>query len=487
MIAALIVVLAWLLSDRRVPPLPGASGEGHEAWRGLASKASARVSAHDVEAFRRSGRLLVQGVLPAVTVEELLLPDLASISTPWWASWFLPHVGGRFSAVRYGVSLYSRAARDFWSFGPASEFASRLLGSNGSQESVVLLADVYYVVAGASSGLPFHTDSATSFCLAPPEVAGLSFWLALDDVFPESGGGLEVCDAPLHSVPNGQLSPSCETYTLRRGDAIIFSRHAPHRTVPWQESGVPRIRRALVGRLVPAYTRLHQRTTPPALVATNGFDGPYLCRHGLSVGALLNHSACFVPLGVGAAEVVAELVEKRIMSPLIPLLQHWFATSSLPTPRLHLTQSVALSMTLAVELLVTHMWWRWRKWTGRRVPDLAQLLAACAACSLITHPCVWFWASVVFASASRLLREGVVEVLITLVEGFILHVVMRRDWDVGVLGSLTLSAAMNVSSVVFGFALCSVVDVVGGVFSLSTSLVSWCLGVMLLIRLEGVL
>jgi len=344
----------------------------------------------------------------------------------------------------------------------------------------LLVADVYYSVVPGREGLHFHTDSGSSFCLLAPETPGVSFWLALDDVDACRGGGLEVCSL--------QAPENCTVYQLRRGDAILFSRHAVHRTARWRRGVDSGGRRALVGRFVPRGARLAVAKTPPALVATNGFDGQYLCEHGLAIGTPLQESACFGTTTTGS---------RRLTSPLWPLLEHSVHGVISAMHGARLSQAAALVLTLVVELFVADAMMAGRCLVGGvagggGVADVTKgrwrLLAACAAGTLLTHPVVWFWALVLFPTSPPVIREGVVEALVVLVEAAVLMANLNnlhRRCGGSALIALSVAAIMNIASVSFGYMLSDALDLRSGGFAVGTSITSWLLGLMLLLRLRG--
>lgn len=487
--AAAAGAAVWLGSTGQPPVLPVSDGAQRARWAHAGEK-GASVSEEDRERFETTGRLLVRAAVPAELVEELLLPSLLVLSTPRWAITLLRHLHGRFEVVRYGVSFWSREARDFWTLGPAALIAGQLLGLGLEGQPLLLLADALYTVAEGSHGLPFHSDAESSFCLTHPDAPGLSLWLALDDTSSETGGGLEVCDAPI--LINGSAArarnsgAACEVYGARRGDAVLFSKHAPHRTVPWRGAKAGR-RRALVGRLVPSDVRLRRKETPSGLIFTNGFDGPYLCSHGLEVGDTLRGSACFPPLTPSLTSYPSGLPPPKLLSPAWPLSRYACESAAALLVGTHLTQALALALTLAVELMLAHVWWQMLHTANVGcIPHHGRLLAACAAASMFTHPFVWLWAAVLFPAAHPLVRVGVVETLVVLVEGSFLNCMLRGGPHVPCANMLALATTMNVGSVLVGWLLTWALEMQGDGFSVETSAVSWCLGVSLTLRLLGV-
>merc|ERR1712232_77223 len=139
-----------------------------------------------------------------------------------------------------------------------------------------------------------------------------------------------------------------------------------------------------------------------------------------------------------------------------------------------------MGLTLMVELAVAHVWWHALRYMSHgNAPPHARLLAACAAASLITHPFVWLWALVLFADAASHWREGVIEVLITTVEGTGLHFALKGYWRASGFQASVLAIGMSVSSVIFGYGLGWAFELSGSGFSIKTSVVSWALGIML--------
>lgn len=496
------LLVGALLGPRRLQPLPPPRSEDRSRWLNLTEASS--LPPEVLDHFVVHGHALLSGAVPRILVDDLLLPELAHIhSTPLWARLLLPHLRERFKAVRYGVALESRAVRDFWLFGPAARLTGLLLG--GSPEtSPLLLADAYYAVAATSEGLTRHTDAETSYCLVTPDTPGVSWWLALDDAPEALGGGIEVCSVA------GSVN-HCITYDVRRGDVILFTKNVQHRTVPWHGgeavSGVRLLRRALVGRLVPHRALARRFSAPAALVHANGFDGPYLC----SVPAppppatfqtdLLLHSPCTLQLSAHAAAGADALQpDVRLLSPAWPLLELMAdAAATWGHSGVRLTQASALFLTLLIEMAVAALlpWPQAPFAPGARdteAPILrARLLAASAAGSLLTHPCVWFWAEVVMPHASEKLRAGPPEVFALVAEWALLRLLLRRHAQPGsycngspILGigvAFALSLTMNAASFGFGLALGRVVRLSSGGFSTRTTAVSWALGLMLVSRL----
>jgi len=221
----------------------------------------------------------------------------------------------------------------------------------------------------------------------------------------------------------------------------------------------------------------------PDLVHLNGFDGPYLCDHGLQVSDALRRSSCFTQLGEEAAWS-RERPRPHLQSPLWPLLKWAGAQLAETVTGLELSQALALALTLVIELTVARVWWAVGSCT-RKQPcgdgAVAFVLAACAAGSLLTHPCAWFWADVLFDDAPPVLRVGAVEALVVLAEWGNLRCVAG---DL-VAFPLALSLAMNASSVYVGGLLIEALQMYGGHLSLLSTSVSWGLGGLLLSRLLG--
>jgi len=380
--------------------------------------------------------------------------------------------------VGYGVSLRSQEARDFWAFGPAAKLVSPLLEDDNVPP--LLIADAYYAVIAGSTGLHLHTDSESSFCLIPRDEKGVSFWLALDDALVETGGGLEVCDVP--DVDSEVNTSTCEVYSVRRGDVILFARDAPHRTQPWH--GKHGLRRALVGRIVASTATLRTESTPSSLVFMNGFDGQYLCRHGLDVGTPLRESACFPSLGPEMMFDTSHDLRLQTVSPLWPLLQYAGGEMFHPLMGSRLSQATALALTLLIELAFAEMCWGVACTNPISALTRNRCRAACAAASLLTHPFVWLWADVIFPTAGSNLRVWTIELIITIFEGFALRQLITRDIGISYACALLISFCMNSASVLVGFALTHALYLIGGHFSVVTSMVSWLLGALLVSRLK---
>lgn len=288
-----------------------------------------------------------------------------------------------------------------------------------------------------------------------------------------------MCDAPWRRpsdpAPGEASASSCEVYSLQRGDVILFSKDAAHRTRPWR--GGSGLRRALVGRLVPAAAHLHQVRTPNVVIYSNGFQGPYLCDHGLSVGDKLRGSPCFPHIGPAMKDYPSPGL--RLLSPALPALTEAVgrAISALAGQRLE--QATALALTLMMELAFISLWLRLEGAVAAPRPGRRRLLAACAAGSLLTHPCAWYLAEVLFPSAGLAARFIAVEALVVAAEYALLRRLQPSGSKVELLG---FAAGMNAASSFGGCVLGEVLDLTAGSFSPRATAVSWLLGLLLVVR-----
>jgi len=290
-------------------PKDNAAALQHLNWTGIPE-----LTSEQLETYHRSGYLILRDVIPPEAVEALSEHRPARM-LPWLLSpveYVINTVLDR-EATQDSFWAESDFFYNFWTKAPLAGIVNRLFPETSG---VRLLADLYIRFSRSSKPMvlgTYHKDSC-SFSLLSDESPGVTAWVPLDDIDADNDGGsiwlvdmarvTPECQWP--TTASGDYSPECEALfdtiriapNWRRGDALLFSKDAIHKTQPLLPTAKLASRVSFVGRLTTNDAKRNpgQDHVGVKLKFTH-------CDHGLARGENISSTPCYPQL---YPDVVAE-------------------------------------------------------------------------------------------------------------------------------------------------------------------------------------